>query len=85
RIESTLGESTFILSVINFGKGMTPSEIASVGAYMQFERQLYEQQGCGLGLQIAKRLVELHGGKLTIESIPSQQTKVQLTLPNSKI
>ncbi|HEY9875532.1 MAG TPA: response regulator [Candidatus Obscuribacterales bacterium] len=85
RIESTLGESTFILSVTNFGKGMTASEIASVGAYMQFDRQLYEQQGCGLGLQIAKRLVELHGGKLTIESIPSQQTKVQITLPNFKI
>jgi two-component system, sensor histidine kinase and response regulator len=48
---------------------------------MQFERKLYEQQGSGLGLAIAKRLTELHGGKLTIESIPGKETKVHIALP----
>ncbi len=48
---------------------------------MQFERKFYEQQGSGLGLAIAKRLIELHGGELTIESIPSEQTIVHVTLP----
>ncbi|MBW4576942.1 MAG: response regulator [Aphanothece sp. CMT-3BRIN-NPC111] len=81
RIKSIVSNSSFILSVFNQGQGMTAEQIANVGAYMQFERKMYEQQGSGLGLIIAKRLVNLHGGKLTIESIPGRQTKVEITLP----
>ena len=68
-------------SVIDRGRGMTARQIADVGAHMQFERRFYEQQGAGLGLIIAKRLAALHGGDLTIESNPGEQTTVQLLLP----
>ncbi|QZZ18829.1 response regulator [Leptothermofonsia sichuanensis E412] len=71
------------LWITNHGRGMTADQIASLGAYMQFERKFYEQQGSGLGLAIAKRLVELHGGSLSIESTPGQQTTIQVTLPGS--
>lgn len=73
----------FILSVSDRGRGMKPEQIAKLGAYMQFERKLYEQQGSGLGLAIAKRLAELYGGKLQIESIPGEQTTVKVFLPLS--
>jgi signal transduction histidine kinase len=72
---------TFTLSVTDKGRGMTAAQIAEVGAYRQFERKLYEQQGSGLGLNIAKRLTQLLGGELTIESIPEQQTTVKVVLP----
>lgn len=71
----------FTLSVTDKGRGMTVEEIARVGAYVQFEREHYEQQGQGLGLTIAKRLAELHGGELTIESTLGQQTIVHVALP----
>jgi CheY-like chemotaxis protein len=80
-VSSCLKDSTFNLSVINSGRGMTNAQIANLGAGMQFERKLYEQQGSGLGLIIAKRLTELHGGQLTIESIPQQEITVRVYLP----
>jgi len=48
---------------------------------MQFERKMYEQQGSGLGLTIAKRLTELHGGELKIQSGLGTGTTVALRLP----
>ncbi|MDH6066343.1 hybrid sensor histidine kinase/response regulator [Umezakia ovalisporum] len=71
----------FHLSVTDYGRGMTREQVANVGAYVQFERKMYEQQGCGLGLLIAKRLVELSGGNLTIESVAGEQTTVNIVLP----
>jgi CheY-like chemotaxis protein len=68
----------FCLTVVDRGRGMTAEQIASIGAYMQFHRKLYEQQGAGLGLIIAKRITELHGGALLIDSTPHQQTTVRV-------
>ncbi len=75
--------NNYLLRVTNMGRGMTPEQIAAVGAYTQFERKIYEQQGTGLGLIIAKRLADLHQGALTIESTPGQTTTVSVTLPLS--
>ena len=74
-------ENSYEIRVTNEGRGLTPEAIQDIGAYMQFERKLYEQQGSGLGLMIAKRLIELHGGTLTIDSIPDQKTTIQISLP----
>ena len=63
------------------GRGFAPEEIAKVGAFMQFERKTHEQQGLGLGLTIARRLTELHGGTLVIESEPDAGTKVTVSFP----
>ena len=40
--------------------------------------------GTGLGLPIARRLVELHGGSLVIDSVPGTGTSVSITLPKSR-
>lgn len=80
-VESKLDNQNFILTVTNQGRGMSAEDIDRIGAYIQFERKLYEQQGSGLGLIIAKRMTELYGGKLEIQSIPNEQTTVFICLP----
>jgi signal transduction histidine kinase len=80
-VTSRLDRDGFALAVTDRGRGMTAAQIADIGAYVQFERKVHEQQGSGLGLAIARRLAEVYGGDLTIESIPGQQTTVRVTLP----
>jgi len=69
------------LTVHDRGPGLTPAQIASIGAYSQFNREHREQQGSGLGLAIARRIAELHGGSLGVECPPGAGTTVTASLP----
>ena len=73
----------YILSVIDHGRGMMPDQIAMVGAFQQFRRQFYEQQGMGLGLALTSRLAEVFGGRLSIRSRPGVETCVEVRLPRA--
>ena len=79
RLKATGGQAE--LSVQDDGRGFSPEQITRVGAYMQFERKMQDEQGFGLGLAIAKKLVELHGGELLIESNPGAGATVTVKLP----
>jgi signal transduction histidine kinase len=81
RVESSLAAGEFTLSILDRGRGMTAEQIAALGAYAQFNRQSNEQQGSGLGLAIARRIAELHGGRLTLQSQPGAGTTATVKLP----
>jgi signal transduction histidine kinase len=81
RIELRPQGEQAVFRVIDLGRGMKTEHVSQVGAYMQFERRLYEQQGSGLGLSIAKRLVELHGGSFSVFSGVGQGTTVEVRFP----
>lgn len=80
-VEVRIDQTKLVLLVRDYGRGMTPEQIESIDAYMQFERALHEQQGLGLGFTIAQRLVKLYEGSITIKSAPSQGTLVAVELP----
>ena len=71
----------FRLSVRDSGRGLTPEQIAQIGPFCQFDRKRYAQPGLGLGLAITKKLVELHGGEITIQSAVGVGTTVEVSLP----
>jgi len=85
RVALTEADNAVFLTVGDVGRGFSTEQITKVGAYMQFDRKMHEQQGLGLGLSIARRLTELHGGTLTIHSTKGEETSVEVRLPKTGI
>lgn len=72
----------FVLTIEDKGIGMTDAEIRKVfSAFNQAEAGLSRKyDGAGLGLPLTKRLVDLHHGKIKIESVKGEGTTVTIRL-----
>ncbi len=68
RVEVTISDS---------GSGIPPEEMEKIFDYYYTTKE----KGVGLGLPIAHRIIEAHGGQLKIESRVGVGTKVTVTLP----
>ena len=66
------------LEVQDTGPGIPPDELPHV-----FERfyKSTDSGGMGLGLAIARHLVEAHGGTITAESTPGRGTTMRISYP----
>ncbi len=71
-------------SVRDAGRGFSTEQIRRIGAYVQFERKIADEQGLGLGLAIAKKLAELHGGSLAIASGQNGGSTVTVKVPPAR-
>jgi signal transduction histidine kinase len=61
------------------GKGIAPEHLPHLfDRYWQVKRS---REGAGLGLPIAKGLVEAHGGHIQVESAPGRGSTFSFTLP----
>jgi signal transduction histidine kinase len=68
---------TLTVTVADTGSGIAPDLLPKV-----FEPYVTTKaQGLGLGLAIARRIVEAHGGAIEAESEPGQSTRFRFTLP----
>ena len=89
RIEITItsSDSGFCATIGNSGPGVPEDEIPRI--FDQFYRVEKSRSthygGFGLGLAIAKRIIELHGGRIDFESQQDEWTKVTVILPRSPI
>ena len=79
-IQVALGDDGAVV-VTDQGRGMTPEQIDQIGAFQQFDRNRYEQQGLGLGLLLVQKLTRLHGAKFDMISEPGKGTRVQIAFP----
>jgi len=76
----TPGEGDLIdVTFSDTGVGIAPDDLQQVG------RPFFttKERGTGLGLAIAQRIVERHGGTLTVTSVPGRGTTVRVALPGT--
>jgi PAS domain S-box-containing protein len=69
------------------GIGMSAEDVARVGErFLQADGRLSRKyEGTGLGLVIAKRLIELHGAKLIVESKLGAGTTMTVRFPTTRV
>ncbi len=80
-------EGGLCLSIRDTGIGMTGDEIRqALELFRQVDNGLSRRfEGAGLGLPLAVRLTEMHGGRLEIESAPRRGTTVSVHLPAERV
>lgn len=74
--------------IINAGEGINAEQISHI--FDRFYRVDQSRtggsnKGYGLGLSLAKKIIELHNGELSAESIPGETTTFSFTIPIKKI
>jgi signal transduction histidine kinase len=80
-------DGAYRLSVSDTGIGMSADDQRiALSPFGQVDSSLARRyEGTGLGLPLSKALVELHGGRLQIDSAPEQGTTVHVILPADRI
>src|SRR5258706_5664909 len=75
------------ITIADTGIGMTAQEIVvALEPFRQVDNAMTRRyEGSGLGLPLAKQLVELHGGQLELTSAPGAGTTTRVRLPQRRV
>ena len=87
RIEAALEEEGLRVSVSDTGIGIAPEDLEkALRPFGQIDSRLARKyEGTGLGLPLTKSMIELHGGRLTLESAAGRGTTAAIWLPAARI
>jgi len=82
-IKADANNSSFYVSVRDTGPGISADDQARLfQEFQQADNAITKKKGgTGLGLAISKRIIEMHGGKIWVESQPGQGSTFAFTLP----
>jgi two-component system sensor histidine kinase/response regulator len=70
------------ITILDHGPGIPTEQLAqAMRDFHQLDRETYEQQGVGLGLPLARRIIDIHGGSFEIDSVVDKGTQVTINLP----
>jgi len=83
RVEATASNDNFVVSVSDTGPGLSEADKQMI--FEEFHQvdgsSTRKKGGTGLGLSIAKRIVEMHGGRIWVESTVGKGSTFWFTLP----
>ena len=83
RVEVTASNGMFLVSVSDTGPGLSEADQEKI--FEEFHQadssSTREKGGTGLGLSIAKRIIEMHGGRIWVESSLGKGSTFRFTLP----
>jgi len=83
RVQATARDGEFVVSVSDTGPGVAPADQEKI--FEEFQQadssSTKKKGGTGLGLSIAKRIVEMHGGRIWVESSLGEGSTFSFTLP----
>ena len=77
RIKATSFKDSVKVVISDSGPGIPPEQMEKIFNYYYTTKE----RGVGLGLPIAHRIIEAHGGQLKVESRVGSGTQVTITLP----
>jgi GAF domain-containing protein len=82
-IKAEASNGAFYVSVSDTGPGISATDQAKLfQEFQQADNAITRKKGgTGLGLAISKRIIEMHGGKIWVESQPGQGSTFTFTLP----
>jgi GAF domain-containing protein len=82
-IKAEANNGSFHVSVRDTGPGISAADQAKLfQEFQQADNAITRKKGgTGLGLAISKRIIEMHGGKIGVESRPGQGSTFAFTLP----
>ncbi|MFQ3566782.1 MAG: response regulator [Aggregatilineales bacterium] len=70
------------IAIVDHGAGIPEAQLRqALRAFQQIGREEREQQGIGIGLTLAQRIIDAHGGALDLRSTPGQGTQVIANIP----
>jgi len=83
RVQVTASDGTFLVSVADTGPGISEADQQKIfGEFAQADSSSTRKKGgTGLGLTIAKRIIEMHKGRIWVESSLGKGSTFWFTLP----
>ena len=81
-VRATVVDPRVAVSVADTGVGIAPEDRETVfEEFRQVGASSRKAEGTGLGLAISRKLIELHGGKLWVDSVLGHGSTFTFTLP----
>ena len=76
-------ENTAFFSIRNSGAGIPSEELGKIFErfYKVDKSRSYDVKGAGLGLYIVKTIIDMHDGKITVDSVEGEYTEFSFELP----